>query len=265
MESAVRTLAQETSVIEARYPLTKDAYRCKMHIDVKNVAAKRMEMRQAEPHNSPFAGDYEKGKAHIMADTQVNQATRELIASLRQTTRAIADSAVDAQQRNVAFAQSVLENGVEVLRSQAESTRTLLQELMAQARSGQPGWQEGFQAAVESTVAAQERNAKFAQSVFENGIEVLQSQVGVTRALMQELEQQAQKQQDAFQSLAHESLDAYLGFLRAPFSYYRQAFDAAEAATREGLENFQQATRQGLEHMQKATRQAQSAAHKPGK
>ncbi len=200
-----------------------------------------------------------------MTDTQANQATQELIASLRQTTKAIADSAVDVQQRNVAFAQRILENGGEVLRSHAESTSTLLQELMAQAKSGQPGWQEGFQAAVESAVAAQERNTKFAQSVFENGIEVLQSQVGVTRALMQELEQQAQKRQDAFQSLAHESLDAYLGFLRDPFSYYRQAFAAAEAATREGLENFQQATRQGLEQMQKTTRQAQSAAHKSSK
>jgi hypothetical protein len=199
-----------------------------------------------------------------MADTQINQATRELITSLRQTTKSIADSAIDAQQRNIAFAQSVLENGVEVLQSHAESTRSMMQELMAQART-QPGWQEGFQVALENVIAAQERNTKYVQSVLENGSEVLQSQVGVTRTLMRELEQQAQKQQDAFQSLAHQSLDAYFDFLRAPFSYYRQAFDAAEAATREGLENFQKATRQSLEKMQKAAKQAESPAQKNSK
>ncbi len=186
-----------------------------------------------------------------MADTQINQATRELIASLRQTTRAIMDSAIEAQQQNITFAQSILENGAEVLQSHAESTRTLMQELMAQARE-QPGWHEGFQSVLESAVAAQERNTKYVQSVLENGAKVLKSQIGVTRTLMSELEQQAQKQQDAFQSLAHESLDASFDVLRAPFSFYRQAFDAVEATTRESLENFQRAARQSLEEMREA-------------
>ena len=69
---------------------------------------------------------------------------------------------------------------------------------------------------------------------------------------MSELEQQAQKQQDAFQSLAHESLDASFDVLRAPFSFYRQAIDAVEATTRESLENFQRAARQSLEEMREA-------------
>lgn len=199
-----------------------------------------------------------------MADNKVNEATLNLIKSLRETNKAIADSAVAAQERNVAFAQSILENGIEVLKSHAESTRALMQELTAQAQKqpGQPGGPEGFQAVVESTIAAQERNTKFAQSILENGIEVLKNQVGVTRTLMHELEQQARKQQDTFQALAQESLDAYIGFLRAPFSYYQQALDAAETATRAGLENFQKATQQGLENIQKATQQAREAAEK---
>src|SRR6266699_3368684 len=105
-----------------------------------------------------------------MADSKMNETTRELIDSLRETSKVIADSAV----------------------------------------------------------AAQERNTRFAQSVFENGIEVLKSQVGLTRGLMQELEQQSHKQQDAFQALARESWDAYLGFMRAPFSYYQRACDTAQ-------------------------------------
>ena len=196
-----------------------------------------------------------------MTDGKMNETTRELIDSLRETSKTIGDSAIAAQEHNVAFAQNILENGVEVLKSHAESTRSLMQELSEQARK-QPNWQEGFQAVVDSTVAAQERNTRFAQSVFENGIEVLKSQVGLTRGLMQELEQQAHKQQDAFQALARESWDAYLGFMRAPFSYYQRAFDTAQTTMREGFEDFKKAANQGVENLQKETRSTEKAAQK---
>ena len=196
-----------------------------------------------------------------MADSKMNETTRELIDSLRETSKTIADSAIAAQEHNVAFAQNILENGVEVLKSHAESTRSLMQELSEQARK-QPNWQEGFQAVVDSTVAAQERNTRFAQSVFENGIEVLKSQVGLTRGLMQELEQQAHKQQDAFQALARESWDTYLGFMRAPFSYYQRAFDTAQTSMREGVEDFKKAADQGVENLQKETRSTEKATQK---
>ena len=196
-----------------------------------------------------------------MTDSKMNETTRELIDSLRETSKTIADSAIAAQEHNVAFAQNILENGVEVLKSHAESTRSLMQELSEQARK-QPNWQEGFQAVVDSTVAAQERNTRFAQSVFENGIEVLKSQVGLTRGLMQELEQQAHRQQDAFQALARESWDTYLGFMRAPFSYYQRAFDTAQTSMREGVEDFKKATDQGVENLQKETRSTEKAAQK---
>ena len=197
----------------------------------------------------------------IMTDSKMNETTRELIDSLRETSKTIADSAIAAQEHNVAFAQNILENGVEVLKSHAESTRSLMQELSEQARK-QPNWQEGFQAVVDSTVAAQERNTRFAQSVFENGIEVLKSQVGLTRGLMQELEQQAHRQQDAFQALARESWDAYLGFMRAPFSYYQRAFDTAQTTMREGVEDFKKAADQGVENLQKETRSTEKATQK---
>jgi hypothetical protein len=196
-----------------------------------------------------------------MTDSKMNETTRELIDSLRETSKTIADSAIAAQEHNVAFAQNVLENGVEVLKSHAESTRSLMQELSEQARK-QPNWQEGFQTVLDSTVAAQERNTRFAQSVFENGIEVLKSQVGLTRGLMQELEQQSHKQQDAFQALARESWDAYLGFMRAPFSYYQRAFDTAQTSMREGVEDFKKAADQGVENLQKETRSTEKAAQK---
>jgi polyhydroxyalkanoate synthesis regulator phasin len=214
-------------------------------------------IKVSETNQLYFAGDCEEGKENTMADNnQVNDATWNLIQSVQDTSKAIADTALSAQERNVAFAQSILENGIEVLRSNAESTRTLMSELTNRSQNQQGGIQE----IVDNTLAIQERNTKYAQSVFENGIEVLKSQVGVTRNLIQELSQQAQKQQEAWQTLAHDSVDTYMNFFRAPFAFYQQIFDAAETATRQGLENFQNATRQGLENIQRATQATSNIA-----
>jgi hypothetical protein len=207
-----------------------------------------------------YRRSYEKGKK-IMTDTKASEATKKLISSVQETSKAIADTVVASQERNLAFAQSVLENSIEVLRSHAESSRTLIQELVEQAKKQQVG-PEGLQAVVDSAIAAQERNAKLAQGILENGIELLKSQVGVTQTLIQELGQQYQKQQDAFQALAQQSMEAYRDFLFAPLTFFQKAVDAAEVATREGMKNFQQMTQQGMEQFQKTTRQAASATEK---
>jgi len=90
---------------------------------------------------------------------------------------------------------------------------------------------------------------------------------------MEELGQHARKQQEvlqrmtsqeAFQKVAQESMERYLNFLRSPMTYYQQALEAAQTATRQGLENFQKASesfqkaaQQGLENFQKTTRHQQ--------
>ena len=147
--------------------------------------------------------------------------------------------------------------------------------IMADNKFNEAAWnlahsiQESNQAIAKSIVAAQERNMKFAQSIFMNGIEVLKSQAESTRALMQELEQQAQRQQEALQKLAQGSTENYADVFRTPLSYYQQALEVAEATTRQGLENFEQAldsaqttARQGLETFQKATQQSIENAQK---
>ena len=48
--------------------------------------------------------------------------------------QSVADSAVAAQERNVQFVQSFLENGTEVVRSHVEGTRTLMNTLIDQSR-----------------------------------------------------------------------------------------------------------------------------------
>jgi hypothetical protein len=131
--------------------------------------------------------------------------------------------------------------------------------------------QETNEAIAASFVAAQERNMKLVQSLYKHAMEALEGQAESTRVLMEELGQHARKQQEVLQKMASqevlqkvvkETMDTYTNFLRSPFTYYQQALEAAETATRQGLENFQKAsdrfqkaTQQGIESFQKATRQ----------
>ena len=118
-----------------------------------------------------------------MADNKVNEATWNLTESLRETNQAIVESAVEAQKRNLAFAQNTFENGVELLKSHADSTRNLISE-----QSGKSQKQAAdFQTWADSAIAAQERNVRYAQSIVQNGTDVLKSHVDSTRSLLQTL------------------------------------------------------------------------------
>jgi hypothetical protein len=98
-------------------------------------------------------------------------------------------------------------------------------------------FREVNQAVAESIIAVQEYNLKYAQGFLINGMEVLKNQVESTQTLIQEVGQQIQKQQEAFQRLARESASFYIDFLLAPLSYYqravRLAMEAAETGMRE--------------------------------
>src|SRR5438105_2243238 len=131
-----------------------------------------------------------------MAEINVNETVRNLTQSVQETGQAIAHSAVEAQERNLRYAQSVLGNGTEVLKSHTESGRELIETVIGQTQKPQ----EVFQTVFNSTIAAQERNIQFAQSVVENGLQVLQSHAEGNRALTQELINQAHKQQEMFQA-----------------------------------------------------------------
>lgn len=191
-----------------------------------------------------------------MANKKVNEATWNLTQTLRETTQAVTESAVAAQERNVAFAQNTFENGIELLKSHAESTRSLIQEQVKESQNQNVD----FQAAMNAAIAAQERNMRYAQSIVQNGTEVLKSHVNGTRDLVATLAEQSEKQQEAFQELVRDSVDTYVDLLLAPFSYYRQAVNTAESIARQGVETAQNITRQGMEAAQKATRQGQKAA-----
>ena len=121
---------------------------------------------------------------------------------------------------------------------------------------------EVTQLVTKSIIAAHERDMKFVQNTFTNAMELFKSHAEATRALMQKLEQQ----QAAWQKLAPEGMgsqwmETYLGMLRAPFSFYQQALEAADKTTQQGLETFQKA----VEEFQEAAQQPQHAARRTTK
>lgn len=190
-----------------------------------------------------------------MTSKEINEATVNLTKSWQETNKAIADSLVAAQERNLRFAQSVFESGVEVLKNQAEDARTIMQEFVEQ-----PQKQQGtLQTVADSAMDAQKRSIKYTQNVYENGTELLKSHAGGARNLLETLVEQSHAQQEAFQTIAQQSMNAYIDFLYAPFSYYQQAIETAQTITRQGVETAQRISRQGMDAAQNVTRQAAEA------
>jgi len=94
------------------------------------------------------------------------------------------------------------------------------------------------QAFADTLVGIQDRNMRFAQSLYENGMGILNSNAESTSQLMQTLVEQSRRQQEAFATLIRSSVDSYVKFFITPFSFYQGALKTAERR----LENAQQAT-----------------------
>jgi len=182
---------------------------------------------------------------------QFNDVAYSLSESVRETNQAIADSAVAAQERNMRFVQGVYDNSVEVLKSHAKSSRSLIQELMEQ-----PEKRQGImQTVADSAAAAQERNMKLVQSNLQSSSELLKSHVESSRALAQKFAEQVQRLQESWQALGRESMDTYMNFFFAPFSYYQQALESAESIAMQGVDTAQSITRHGMGTAQRVTNQ----------
>ena len=106
---------------------------------------------------------------------------------------------------------------------------------------------ETNRAITDGLVAAQERNTRFSQSVFENGIELLKSHADSTRTLTETITEQYRRQQDAFQRLVRLSVNTYIDFLLLPFTSYQRALETAESITSQTWESARRASRQEAE------------------
>jgi hypothetical protein len=189
-----------------------------------------------------------------LTKNNVQEATQNLTTSVQEASRAIVNGVVEAQELNLQYAQNTLENGIEVLKSYAEDTRHLFHEMEEQSKTQQ----EVFQTVVNAALAAQERNVKFVQSTLENGTEVLKAHAKSSRDLMQTLEEQSRKQQEAFQTVARGSFNTFVDLLTAPFPYLQEVLESARPVVSRWEETEQHTTREGVA-AQKATRQAQNS------
>jgi predicted Zn-dependent peptidase len=91
---------------------------------------------------------------------------------------------------------------------------------------------DSYGTVIDRTIGLQERNVRFAQGVVDNSIKELRQQAESNRAMTQELVERAEKQRGAFQSLVEESVDSYMNFVYAPFSYYKEGLEVAKKAVR---------------------------------
>jgi hypothetical protein len=91
---------------------------------------------------------------------------------------------------------------------------------------------DSYLTVVDHAVALQERNVRFAQNLVDGSIKELRYQAESNRALTRELVERAERQRGAFQTLLGESVDAYMGMLYAPISYYKEGLEVAKKATR---------------------------------
>ena len=139
--------------------------------------------------------------------------------------------AVSAQQRSMGLAQNWAESVIETYKSQAESYRALTdamtssmealeQTLKSQEETNRALKEslDSYRNVVESASETQERNMQLAQNFFDNIVETLRNQLESSRSLLLE---PATQQQEIFQNLTQEWIDAYVKLLNAPLEFHK--------------------------------------------
>ena len=185
-----------------------------------------------------------------MADKKVTDAAWTLLTSFQEANRIVAEHLVAAQAHNRKLADEFFTEGMEVLRANQQA---VAESVAAQERSvqyTQRFFTEGMemlkanQAAAQSLVAAQERTMQYAERFFTRGTEVLRSQTESMRALLEDLEQQVNRQREALQTVSRAPIEIALEVFSAPLAAYQRALDVAGAVTREGLKGAEHVTGQ---------------------
>ena len=139
--------------------------------------------------------------------------------------------AVSAQQRSMGLAQDWAESVIETYQSQAESYRSLTDAMTSSMEALERTLKsqeetnralkeslDSYRNVVESAKETQERNLQLAQNFFENIVGTLRDQLESSRSLLLE---PAARQQELFQNLTQEWMDAYVRLLNVPLGLYQ--------------------------------------------
>src|SRR3712207_9483864 len=103
------------------------------------------------------------------------------------------------------------------------------------------------------TVALQESNLKPTQNFFHNWIEQVIIQAQGTREATQGLQEQGQRQREAFETLSQEATNAYSEFLNSALSFYQEALSTATQEAQQNMQQGAQATQQGMQEIGRAS------------
>jgi len=98
---------------------------------------------------------------------KTNRAVERLAESTRDSYQTVVDHAVGLQERNVRFAQGMVDGTIKELRYQAESNRSVLGELFERAEEGR----DAYQALVEQSLDAYMNLAYAPFTYFKEGLE----------------------------------------------------------------------------------------------
>lgn len=141
--------------------------------------------------------------------------------------------AVAAQQRSVSLAQEWSQSVIESYKGQAESYRALTDAMSSSMTALERTLQsqeetnralkeslDAYRNVVETASQTQERNMQLVQSYFNDVVETLQGQLESSRSLLLE---PAARQQEFFQNVTEEWIDAYKKLLSAPLGFYNRA------------------------------------------
>ena len=100
--------------------------------------------------------------------------------------------------------------------------------------------------------AAQARNVKYTQTIFESTIALLKSHMEDTRSLMEQWGQQGDSRIS----------ESYMNLFSAPFTAYQQMLEGVETTSRQMFEEVEKATKQSFESFEQANHSNMGTARK---
>src|SRR5918999_1519145 len=116
--------------------------------------------------------------------------------------------------------------------------------------------QQSFQMLTDRIVGLQESNLRLTQNFFQNWVEQVNNQAQGTRDATQGLQEQGQRQREAFETLSQEATNAYSEFLNSALSFYQEALSTATQVAQQNMQQGAQATQQGMQAGVQAASQA---------
>lgn len=169
----------------------------------------------------------------------------------------LVDKMIEVQQRNLAFVQSALENGIEILKSQAELMRAFMQTLgqplqktQNTAGSTGQGWLDNYMNLLFAPLSFYQQGLQATAKAAPQGFGMLQPAAWWQQMGNQQQTQAAQAQN----GFPAQSAEAVMSLMFAPLTLYQQMLQTMSQAFQKQVENWQQVSPANHREPQEASR-----------